>query len=178
LACPLTDERKRWLVGGSAAAGTAEAAGSSPRATHIDAGAPRFRVGGVLTELFHYRGRPLDHLPRRDRIGNLSGQDVDRAGHCYRSSLARSSYSFWSASSGLRVSGSMSSSSLRSGSGASSIGRPSCCSGGSRGRWRSSSPSTWRARAITPDGSPASAATWMPYERSAPPGTTRCRKST
>src|ERR1700693_4196963 len=130
------------------------------RAAHVDVDAPSLRVEGVLDQLFNHRGGQLDHLTGRDGVSDLRSEQVN--GFAQGDSLARSSYSFCSASSGLSESGSISFSSLRKGSGASSIGSPSCSSGGSSGRCRSRSPSTCRARAMTPDGSPARAATWMP----------------
>src|SRR5712691_1402963 len=166
---------KRQLVRGNSGSVVAYTNRRPSGTSHVGADAARVGIEGVFDELFDNRCGTFDHLPGGDRIRDLGQEDANLR---HRSNLERSSYSFCRASRGLSVSGWISSSSLRSGSGAISIGKPSCCSGGSSGRWRSSSASTWRARAMTPEGSPASAATWMPYERSAPPGTTRCKKRT
>ena len=74
-----------------------------PRSPHVDADSSCFGVDGVLDQLFDNRGGTFDHFTGRDRIRDLGRQDVDGCGHV----------------------SSREPSSLRSGSGAISIGRPS-----------------------------------------------------
>src|SRR5207248_387911 len=173
LARGVADEGHRELRGRDAAAIIADAHRGLPRSPHVDGDAGGAGIESILEELLHDRSGAFDDLARRDRVGHLRSQHLDQGAN-----LARSWYSFWRASRGLSDAGSISSSSCRSGSGTASMGSPNWTSGGSSGRCRSRSASTSRARAITPPGKPARAATWIPYERSAPPGTTRWRKRT
>src|SRR6185437_4007955 len=50
-----------------------------PARLHVDSDAPRAGVDRVLHQLLDHAGRPLDHLPRGDLVGEIVGQDADQA---------------------------------------------------------------------------------------------------
>ena len=120
LARRVPDERQRELISRDAGAVVADADRRLARATDVDADPACPGVERVLDQLLDHRGRALDHLASGDRVGDLRRQHLD-----HEVSFARSWYSFCSASRGLRDPGSISSSSLRRGSGDISIGSPS-----------------------------------------------------
>src|SRR5919108_749881 len=189
----VTLERQRKLLRRHAVTVVGHANERRTAVAQVDRDAPRARVERVLHQLLDDRRRPLHHLAGRDLVDERVGQPTDRHrasrggfaaairawGEAGSPSLCCHFARRLSASMGVRCvrSSAPSSSAIGSPAGAK---KPSCTASPASvvaWPWSSKRASSAFARAITGAGRPASRATWMPYERSVPPGCTLCRNT-
>ncbi len=168
-----------------------------PGAPHRDLDAGRPRVQAVLDQLLDDRRRALDYLARRDLVDDGVGQPLDRA--CGLTARSRAAGAARPAPPAPRAASSApgrapparpAPDAARAGRVAAG-GRPSAAPPANSASCPASAPAgaagtgapcsnsrrRARARVTTSSGNPASRATWMPYDRSVPPGTTRWRKT-